>query len=62
MDKEQVSQILNELLAKNCDPAQAQIMQNIMSNFLKDIKQKDLDELESKFKKTLKKGGSTIFD
>lgn len=61
MDKDQVTKILNELLAKNCDPTQAAIMNNIMSNFLKDISQKDLDELENKFKKTLKKGG-TVFD
>ena len=61
MEKEQVTKILNELLAKNCDPAQAQIMQNIMSNFPKEISQKDLDDLENKFKKTFKKG-STVFD
>ena len=61
MDKEQVTKILNELLAKNCDPAQAQIVQNIMNNFLNDISQKDLDDLEKKFKKTMKKG-ATVFD
>lgn len=60
MDKAQVNKILAELLAKNVDPQQAEIMKNIMNNFLKDISQKDLDELEEKFKKTLKV--KTVFD
>ena len=62
MDKTQVSKILNELLAKNCDPAQASILNNVMNNFLKDISQKDLDDLEAKFKTTLDKKGKNIFE
>ena len=66
MDKTQVTKILNEVLAKNCDPAQAEIMKNIMSNFLNDISQKDLDDLESKFKTVFKESkklkGKSVFD
>lgn len=66
MDKDQVNKILNEVLVKNCDPAQAEIMKNIMSNFLNDISQKDLDDLESKFKTVFKESkklkGKSVFD
>ena len=60
MDKTQVLKMLEEVLAKNVDPQQAAIMKNIMQNFLKDVDQKDLDDLEEKFKKTLKV--DTVFD
>ena len=60
MDKTQVLKMLEEVLSKNVDPQQAAIMKNIMQNFLKDVDQKDLDELEEKFKKTLKV--DTVFD
>ena len=60
MDKTQVLKMLEEVLSKNVDPQQAAIMKNIMQNFLKDVDQKDLDDLEEKFKKTLKV--DTVFD
>ena len=60
MDKTQVLKMLEEVLSKNVDPQQAAIMKNIMQNFLNDVDQKDLDDLEEKFKKTLKV--DTVFD
>ena len=46
MDKTQVIKMLEEVLSKNVDPQQAAIMKNIMQNFLKDVDQKDLDDLD----------------
>lgn len=60
MDKTKLNKILAEVLTKNVDPAQAEIMKNIMNNFLKDVSQKDLDTLEDELKKTLKV--KTVFD
>ena len=60
MDKDQVIKALEEVLSKNVDPSQAAIMKNVMQNFLKDVPQSDLDELEQKLKKQFKV--DTIFD